>query len=413
MTSANAPHRAAGTRPKRLGLLAHGFASWGGGLDFLRGIATGLRHADTRVELHVLAPLRGPLVMARNLRDAANGLLGRPNMAAHRPMPAHLERALAGTGAILHMIDIGPRALARATSRLRLDALLPAIAPQPSASTPWVGYVFDFQHKHLPQFFSDEERAKRDHEFGRMLNSASAVIVNARDVVKDIEHYYPQRHAKIFAMPFSPAPSGDSFSVDPPDALARYQVRGSYFIVCNQFWKHKDHGTAFKAFAALSKRHPELQLICTGATSDHRFPGHFDELMREAAKDGVADRILTLGLIAKQDQLALLRGAVALVQPTLFEGGPGGGAVYDAVAVGQRSIVSDISVNTEIDEPTITFFEAGNAASLAERMEEALAETPPPAADPAHLIALGIERRRACGRVLLDAVRCAMLEEIA
>ncbi|WP_431259094.1 glycosyltransferase [Roseateles chitinivorans] len=404
MTSDHASHRAAVARPRRLGLLAHGFASWGGGLDFLRGIATGLHHADATLELHVLAPMRGPLVMARNLRDAANGLLGRPNMAAHRPQPAHLERALAGTGAILHMIDIGPRALARATARLRLDALLPAIAPQPADGTPWVGYVFDFQHKHLPQFFTGEERVKRDVEFGRMLDNATAVIVNARDVVKDIEQYYPRRRAKVFAMPFSPAPGGDAFSVDVADARRRHGVGGRYFIVCNQFWKHKDHGTAFKAFAALSARHPELQLVCTGATSDHRFPGHFDELMRQADRDGVADRILALGLIPKLDQLALLRGAVALVQPTLFEGGPGGGAVFDAVAVGQRSIVSDIPVNTEIDEPGVTFFEAGNAASLAAHMEAALAHEAPAAPDPAELIARGIERRRACGQVLLQAV---------
>jgi glycosyltransferase involved in cell wall biosynthesis len=393
---------------RRIGLLAHGFASWGGGIDFLHMIASSLHHADPKVELHVLAPMRGTLVAARSLRDAVRSLLGRSPMAAHHPHPDHLARALAGTGAVLHKIDIGPRALTRATARLRLDALLPAISPLPEANAPWVGYVFDFQHKHLPQFFTEQECALRDIDFRRMLDSAKVVIVNARDVVKDIEHYFPVRKARVFALPFSPSPGSDAFSVDVDEARLRYSITGPYFIVCNQFWKHKDHGTAFKAFAALARRHPELSLVCTGVTSDYRFPDYFDELMGEAARDGVADRIYALGMIPKLDQLALIRGAVALVQPTLFEGGPGGGAVYDAVALGQHAIVSDIPVNTEIDDPLVSFFRTGDPLSLATALSQAWtnhgnhARLPPPAT----LIARGIERRRACGEVLLQAISC-------
>ncbi len=398
---------ATSVRPRRLGLLAHGFTSWGGGLDFLRGIATGLHHAAPSIELHVLAPTRGPLVTVRSLSDAARGLLRRSTMAAHRPHPDHLERALAGTDAILHEIDIGQRALNRATARLGLDALLPAIAPQPEASAPWVGYVFDFQHKHLPQFFTDRERALRDRDFRQMLDNASVVIVNARDVAKDIEHFFPKRKARVFALPFSPAPGSEAFSVSIADARQRHRITGPYFIVCNQFWKHKDHATAFKAFATLANKHSELSLVCTGATSDYRFPDYFNELMQQATQNGLANRIRILGLIPKPDQLALIRGAIALVQPTLFEGGPGGGAVYDAIAVGQRSIVSNIPVNTEIDDSSIIFFEAASPPSLATAMEHALALPPMPATTPTELIARGAERRRACGQVLLQAIDVA------
>ncbi|WP_198937868.1 glycosyltransferase [Pelomonas sp. KK5] len=406
----NLPHSAIGSRPKRLGLLAYGFIGWGGGLDFLRGIATGLRHADPELELHVLVPMRGPLATARSLRDAVRGLLGRPTGAAHQPHLEHLERALADTDAILHKIDLGPRAAARAASRLQLDALIPAFVPQASGAPPWVGYIYDFQHKRLPQFFSSEECARRDIDFGRMLDSAEAVIVNARDVEHDIERYFPHRRARIFALPFSPAPGHDAFAVQPDDACRRHGIVGPYFIVCNQFWKHKDHGTAFKALAVLAKRHPELSLVCTGATSDYRFPGYFDELMKQAAHDGIDGRIHALGLIPKPDQLALIRGAVALIQPTLFEGGPGGGAVYDAIALGQRAIASDIPVNTEIDDSLVSFFRTGNADSLADAMlaawaDHAARECPPP---PEELIARGVERRRACGDVLLQAVAHAM-----
>jgi glycosyltransferase involved in cell wall biosynthesis len=389
----------------RVGITGHGFVDWGGGLDFLRIIASSLRCADSSVELHVLLPIKGPLVHLRNARDWRRSLTSNVVVNGHRPAQGHIEGAFAGLGAHLHAIDLGRHAMASAAKRLNLDVLLPAITPPKGVGIPWIGYLFDFQHKHLPHFFSDIERTGRDLRFGQMLGTAKAVIVNARDVVKDIRLFFPNHPSKIFALPFSPAPAGDSFDAEPDDVRRRYNIKGPYFVVCNQFWKHKDHGTAFKAFAALAPQHPELSLVCTGATSDYRFPDYFTGLMKAAASDGTASRIYTLGLIPKLDQLALIRGAVALVQPTLFEGGPGGGAVYDAVALGAKAIVSDIAVNTEIDNPLVSFFKAGDAGALAHAMAAALqAKNVGTLHSPADLIQLGFERRRLCGQTLWEAI---------
>lgn len=410
------PIHAAAARPlQRIGILAHGFSDWGGGIDFLRIVVSSLRHASPTIELHALVPTRGPLVHLRNLRNWARTRLTKGAVEARRPDPTHLESVLTESGVTLHPVDLGPIALARTSQRLQLDVVLPAISPQLASPVPWVGYIFDFQHRHLPQFFTEQERTKRDRAFEKMLSSAKTVVVNARDVVNDIERYYPNRRARVFSMPFSPAPASDAFSVNVDDARQRHGVHGRYFIVCNQFWKHKDHGTAFKAFAVLAAQYPDLKLVCTGLTSDYRFPRHFSQLMGEAARDGIANRILPLGLIPKPDQLALIRGSVALIQPTLFEGGPGGGAVYDAVALGRRSIVSDIPINTEIEESTVTFFKASNVESLAAQMISGLAagdeHSIPP--DQTVLIARGIERRRACGNLLMQAVEHAIYSESA
>lgn len=60
--------------------------------------------------------------------------------------------------------------------------------------------------------------------------------------------------------------------------------------------------------------------------------------------------------IAKLDQIALLKKSIAVIQPTLFEGGPGGGASYDAISLGKPLIVSDIKVNQEIEQSERVFF---------------------------------------------------------
>ena len=58
-----------------------------------------------------------------------------------------------------------------------------------------------------------------------------------------------------------------------------------------------------------------------------------------------------------------------MLQPTLFEGGPGGGATFDAVALGVPSILSDLPVNLEINDPIVTFFKTGCAEALANALK--------------------------------------------
>ena len=52
--------------------------------------------------------------------------------------------------------------------------------------------------------------------------------------------------------------------------------------------------------------------------------------------------------LEKKVQLNLIKYSVALIQPSLFEGGPGGFSVYEAISLGKPVIVSGIKVNREI-----------------------------------------------------------------
>jgi glycosyltransferase involved in cell wall biosynthesis len=188
--------------------------------------------------------------------------------------------------------------------------------------------------------------------------------------------------------------------------MARYGLTGPYFIICNQFWEHKDHRTAVRAFERIAAAHPEVQLVCTGSTADSRAPNYFPSLQAEIRRLGLDERILILGLIPKRDQIELLKGAVALVQPTRFEGGPGGGAAYDAIGLDVPVIASDIPVNLEIDCGRVTFFTAGDAAALATQMELALQNKATRRDDQALLIETE-NRTRHCGEAIWQALQAA------
>jgi glycosyltransferase involved in cell wall biosynthesis len=118
----------------------------------------------------------------------------------------------------------------------------------------------------------------------------------------------------------------------------------------------------------------------------------------------VEDDIKIVGHIPKLDQISLLKQSSAVIQPTLFEGGPGGGAAYDAIALGKPLIVSDIPVNLEIEkDDRVFFFRSKDVGDLVLKMQEA-SQFVFNAVDNDALRDKGKRRKLACGRVLLGVI---------
>ena len=228
-------------------------------------------------------------------------------------------------------------------TREGVDVVIPSLQNLGSDfPIPWVGYLYDFQHMYYPEFFDRFDRVVRRHHFSHLISEAPALVVNSRTVRDDIGRFHGVTATPVVAMPFAPYPRPGWLEADVEDAKAHYNVTSPYFMVCNQFWRHKDHATAIRALRELRELQVpgsdrQWQLVCTGLAEDYRDPGYADTTRALIKSMGLSQNVLMLGHVPKLDQIALLRGAVALIQPTLFEGGPGGGAVYDAVAVGTRA----------------------------------------------------------------------------
>lgn len=359
-----------------IGVSTQDFLSWGGGVGFIENLLFGLLATPEKVtKITVFVPEKPGIISnwAAKIRrtvfepsNAAKHLFGRtPSQEAWEMAPAFF----AGICQNVVTYDGSTRTLSQLCQRLRVDILLPITKPYRKYSVPWIGYLADCQHRHYPQFFSSREIAFRDRYFSNMLSDADVVIVNSRDAAADLDYFFPDGGAKIIALPFAPLLRSDNICniiSQTPLAKRKYATGDNYLMISNQFWIHKDHSTAFKAFALAvgDKALAGFNLVCTGAQHDFRFPGYFSELRRLIASLHIDDRIIFTGYIDKLDQLALLNGATMLLQPTLFEGGPGGGAAYDSVALGIPSLLSNIQVNLEIDDPTVTFFNAGDVQSL-------------------------------------------------
>lgn len=76
-----------------------------------------------------------------------------------------------------------------------------------------------------------------------------------------------------------------------------------------------------------------------------------------------------LGYISKLEQIEIMKNAIALIQPTQFEGDPGGCSVYEAISYGKSVIMSDILVNLEASgTEDVYYFKVGDSKDLALKM---------------------------------------------
>ena len=390
----------------RIALLADSLADWTGGVDFLRFCVSALNSVSPETCWPVLLPSknRRKLLVAL-VKNGVKKLAGLKTSGLARISTNELIGTLTISGARIEVVEYRDTlsGLVGAMRARGKEALFPCDKSLGRYFPgPWIGYIPDLQHKRLPKWFSERERLVRDKLFSKMLAEASAVVVNATTVIRDIEEFYPDHKARLFALPFCPPANLMRFSeLSGGEMRTKYGLPAQYFMVSNQFWIHKSHETAFIALRQVRDAGYDVHLVCTGNTFDYRWPDHFNNLQGIIERNNLRSHIHILGMIPKSDQLAIMRESIAVIQPTLFEGGPGGGALYDAVSIGAPSIVSDIQVNREIDIGVVRFFTAGSAESLAARMIEILVD-PPQILSEEDIFSQLRSRQREFGKLLLN-----------
>lgn len=361
----------------RVGVLGKVFIEWSGGVDFITYIANALAE-NKDLEVHFLIPdTNKPL----HIYDYKIPSKARRQYNKFRTVAPEVDNPL--NPAIDKLNDNikvkyyrnTPSDFLSLVDRLGIQLLVPTTETfGKNFPLPWVGYIWDFQHRHLPENFDAEQIQGRDKIFEEILSDAPAVLVNSRTTKNDISEFFPSQSKKthLVSLPFAPNLDESLLSRDSEKTLKKYKIRNKYFIICNQFWLHKDHATAIKAFGEIAKKYPKVDLVCTGKLEEPRDPNYIKSLNALIKELGLIKRVHILGYIPKNDQLMLIKSSLGLIQPTLYEGGPGGGAAYNAASLGTPIIASDIPVNLELRATNLSFFQAGSSSSLAEKMDACL-----------------------------------------
>ena len=140
-----------------------------------------------------------------------------------------------------------------------------------------------------------------------------------------------------------------------------------YFVYVGNFKRHKGIGVLLDAFGRLDA---DVGLVLVGFRPDQR------TLDSAAIARAIGDRRVQLLPVQSQPELvALISGAVALVQPSLYEGF--GLTAAEAIALGTHVIASDLPAIREATASNARFFPPGDASRLAAHMRTVLSEPAP------------------------------------
>ena len=229
-----------------------------------------------------------------------------------------------------------------------------------------VGWIPDFQHIHLPGFFSAHELQSRDQEFRHLCDISDRIIVSSHSAKRDLAEFYPGKENMADVLQFSVRPPDPTLIVSRVQLQEKFGICGNYLYLPNQLWIHKNHGVVIEALHQLKETDRQVVCVFTGATSDYRHPHYFEELLQKIKVLGVEEQIKILGVVSYKDVISLMHHATAVINPSLFEGWST--TVEEAKVMGKRLILSDIPVHREQVADGSGFFDPNNPEELAEKI---------------------------------------------
>jgi glycosyltransferase involved in cell wall biosynthesis len=169
---------------------------------------------------------------------------------------------------------------------------------------PVVLNLHDLQHRHFPEYFSEEEIARREKWWVSSGKRADALIAGSEFIREDLCRQIGIDGGKIFVTPdafqaaFFRRPAAEKLA----DLRKKYRLPETLFLYPAAAWPHKNHQRLIRAFELAGIA--DAQLLLTGG-------GH--------AESAAAKNVRVLGRVSTEDLVGLYCTAAALVFPSQYE----------------------------------------------------------------------------------------------
>jgi glycosyltransferase involved in cell wall biosynthesis len=239
-------------------------------------------------------------------------------------------------------------ALLHVVRKLRISVLLPArVLPFRSRRFKTIGWIPDFQHVYLPEFFSQTTREYRDQTFRSLAEGCTLVMLSSHNALEHFAAFAPEYRHKARAVPF---PSPFAFERLEENVFAtqeKFKLPSKFALVANQFWRHNNHELVIDAIRQLRHRDLRLHVVITGLPADYRDPNNetTSRILQSIASAGLWSEITVLGMVSDPDLANLMRAAAVVIQPSRFEGWST--VVQECKSLGRPLICSDIPSHRE------------------------------------------------------------------
>jgi glycosyltransferase involved in cell wall biosynthesis len=240
---------------------------------------------------------------------------------------------------------------------------------------PFVVPIFDLNHRLQPEFpeVSDfGETNSREYFYINTCRYATLVLVDSEMGKADVLRFYGDviDEDRIRILPYYPPIEGRAL----PDqkqldrVRAKYNLPRRYFFYPAQFWPHKNHTLILQAIKLIADETGDVvPVVFCGAYWTYTMALNFKELMAQAVKLGIADRVRYLGPVPDEDMAALYTLSAGLVMPTFF--GPTNIPPLEAWHFGRPVITSDIPGLREQNGDASLLVDPRSPQALAEAMK--------------------------------------------
>lgn len=228
-----------------------------------------------------------------------------------------------------------------------------------------IGWIPDFQHKYLPDFFTREEIQARERSFALLAEKMDTVILSSQTAREDFIKYYPQYAKKARVLRFVPA---IDFSArgKRDEVKEKYALPEKFFFLPNQYWVHKNHKIVLEALRILKQQGKSVRVVSTGNTKDYRNPNHFAALQEWIREYDLGAMYIILGMVPYADVQSLAEAAWAYINPSFFEGWST--TVEEAKYRGKAILLSDLPVHREQAPQKGVYFDPTDPDELADKM---------------------------------------------
>lgn len=260
------------------------------------------------------------------------------------------------------------RDLLLTVNKYKIDYIYPMCYKEDVYANKGISWIPDLQHIYYPEYFPGDSLNERKEQYEYFAKNHRKMVLSSNSVKEDYFKTYPGYTNNIYIIPFVSAIEMRIVQENKTEQTKKkYDITGKYFFVANQFWKHKNHRIVFEALAYAKKnKNIEITVVCTGRLEDYRNETYVEELRKYIQQNHLEENIKILGFIDREEQLQLMKGALAVIQPSLFEGW--GTVVEDAKTLHKKIIMSDIAVHEEQKNADCTIFEKNNEKQLAKIM---------------------------------------------
>lgn len=354
----------------RIGVCDLSVATWTSGTEYTRAQLAALLAVRDECGIDLAVVRRGPAGVISVAGHEVPTVAPPPDL--YPRLPTRLaDRAVRGRRphAVSHV-----RHWRRWRAQSRFDLLL-SFAPAPwwqpceVATCTW---LWDFQHRVLPQMFADERLVQLDELFRRWSERTDLSVVSSEAARRDFAEFAPDLvdKARIYRFASRFAFQPDHREPTPvAEVLGRFGIDPRYLLVVNQFWRHKNHETVVEAARILRDRTGSCPpIVMIGNPYDDRDPSgaYLSQVLSRIAEYRLEGCVKVLGFVSADDRDALFRGCTALVQPSRFEGW--NTSIEDAKAIGRPVIASSLDVHLEQLPHGFGFFDTDDPAGLADLM---------------------------------------------